>query len=721
MQRLIQIITFCLLFRISQVYPETPVPIYSLIEVEFQNRQRLHNLVRALDLTPLTIEDVRDNHLKALARTEQIEKIRALGFKVKILLDDYRQALDFLKTKANLGQYHNYAELDSVMHQIAADHSSIAKLDSLGKSVQGRWLWALKISNNPAVKQNKPRIRLIGAHHGNELISVEVPLYIANVLTDSFGISSRITDLVNNREIWIIPMMNPDGVELGQRWNANGVDLNRDYGYMWEGEGFSDSVFSQPETRAIRQNALENTYTLSLSYHSGAVAVNYIWNYDSLRAQDDSLALVLSNGYASYNGYWVTNGWDWYQTNGDCNDFSYGTFGDIDWTIELSYDYAPPESLIDTICRENKDAILYIINKAGEGIRGVVTDAISNKPVSARINVLPINWPVYNDTVLGDYHRVLLPGTYDIRFAANGYVDTIVSNVPVTWGSPTILNVAMRRDSNRVYAYQVVSVRERDPNGSSANLNHTLTPSALGAPDSICFSLGVRGNIVLDMGKGSEIVDDSGADFRVYECIALGIRACSIFVSNNWSGPWIFLEMANGTTEFDLAISGLTQARYIRLADDGDGNPLDPYPGFDLDAVKAIHSNTGSEEPDYRWQITDYRLMQNYPNPFSSSTEIRYQIADNRLQITDKPSLVISHQSSVSLKVYNLAGQLVRTLVNELTSSRFIGMRSVVWDAKDESGKRVAPGVYFYRLTARQTNGGQVGDFTATKKMILLR
>ncbi|MEW6686467.1 MAG: hypothetical protein AB1393_09740 [Candidatus Edwardsbacteria bacterium] len=152
-------------------------------------------------------------------------------------------------------------------------------------------------------------------------------------------------------------------------------------------------------------------------------------------------------------------------------------------------------------------------------------------------------------------------------------------------------------------------------------------------------------------------------------------------------------------------------------------------PGFLWDESDGVFkiSAVGVEETSVHSSkfIVHSKLYQNQPNPFTESTEIRYQIADNRLQMTDKPSSVISHQSSVSLKIYNVAGQLVKTLVNEVTppfppltptspSPQGEGrVRSVVWDGRDESGKPVAPGVYFYRLKA--------GDFTDTKKMVLSR
>ena len=98
-----------------------------------------------------------------------------------------------------------------------------------------------------------------GAHHGNEYMSVELPLLLAWDLVQNYSIDPDITDYVDNREIWIIPLVNPDGREMNQRYNANGVDLNRDYGYMWDGEGGSPSPFSQPEVQVMRAHGLDES------------------------------------------------------------------------------------------------------------------------------------------------------------------------------------------------------------------------------------------------------------------------------------------------------------------------------------------------------------------------------------------------------------------------------------------------------------------------------
>ena len=351
--------------------------------------------------------------------------------------------------------FHSYASMTSELQQLATSYPSIAQLSSLGESVEGRTIWGLKITDNPLIEENEPEVRMAGLHHGDELMSTELCLLLARHLVQNYSVDPTITGLINNREIWIIPMVNPDGRESDppQRYNANGIDLNRDYGYMW---GVYSSCFTQPETQAIRTNALENNFVFSLSFHTSGDIVNYVWNYKTQPVADHDLVEMLSNQYASHNGYEVVEGYDWYQTKGDTNDFSYGCRGDIDWTIETQ-DYNIPAAW-----DLHRDAMVELIDAADMGITGVVTDSSTGLPLNATIWVDEAYRPCFTDPVMGDYHRPLLAGTYTLHFRANGYQEKIF-NVEVTDPyTPTVLDVSLDPGED-CFAYQVTSCKFVDP------------------------------------------------------------------------------------------------------------------------------------------------------------------------------------------------------------------------------------------------------------------
>ncbi|GAJ02428.1 unnamed protein product, partial [marine sediment metagenome] len=205
-----------------------------------------------------------------------IEWMDVMGFSYEILYENYAEMNRWDTNPALLRDFTSYAALTTQLQDIEDTYPDIAKLYDLGQSVQGRTIWGLKITDNPTVEEDEPEVRICGCHHGNELMSVELPLLLAWYLVDNYGSDPYIEGLVNDRETWIIPMVNPDGREANTRYNANGIDLNRDYGYMWD--VYSD-CYTQPETRAIRTHALDNNFVLSLSFHTSGDIVNYIWNY----------------------------------------------------------------------------------------------------------------------------------------------------------------------------------------------------------------------------------------------------------------------------------------------------------------------------------------------------------------------------------------------------------------------------------------------------------
>ncbi|MDZ7376576.1 MAG: M14 family zinc carboxypeptidase, partial [candidate division KSB1 bacterium] len=125
----------------------------------------------------------------------------------------------------NAGLYHTYSELEAELQDLAKNHPAIAQLSSLGRSHEGRELWALNISDQVDNDESEPAIILLGAHHAREWISVEVPLLIARFLIEQYGVDTTVTRLVDQVEIWVVPMVNPDGhqhsVTTDRLWRKN--------------------------------------------------------------------------------------------------------------------------------------------------------------------------------------------------------------------------------------------------------------------------------------------------------------------------------------------------------------------------------------------------------------------------------------------------------------------------------------------------------------------
>jgi hypothetical protein len=364
----------------------------------------------------------------------------ANGFRPNIVLENMRSAVKSLDLPGR-GEYHSYAELTADLAAWATAYPTITEVVSIGQSHEGREIWAIKITDSPDIEEPEPEIQWIGCHHGDETISVEVPYYMAEYLLENYGSDQQVTWLVDNREIWIIPMLNPDGHTAGSRYNALGIDLNRNY--LCPCGCNPGTAFSGVESSALRNFNVGMNPVTSLTFHSGAVYVNYLWDYTYDPTPDEPMIITLSNGYASYCGYPVTNGADWYIVHGSCQDWCYETRGEIDWTIELSNTKDPPAPQIDPIFAENLGAMLYLARHSGHGIRGTVTDSETGEPLAATISIPEIGKDVHTDPDVGDYHRMVESGTYTVVASVDGYAPVTAYNITANLDTFVVVDFEM--------------------------------------------------------------------------------------------------------------------------------------------------------------------------------------------------------------------------------------------------------------------------------------
>ena len=364
-----------------------------------------------------------------------------------------------------LGVYHKHAALTTELQAYAAAFPAISRLVNVGLSVQGRELWAMLITDNPDVEEDEPEFKYVSSMHGDEIMGVEMCLYLIDTLLNDYGSVSRITDLVDSTEIWIMPLMNPDGREITQRNNANGFDLNRSFPEFPEeytGTRFYTSAnFAglEPEVAALMQWALDNSFVLSANYHGGALVVSY--PFDAMpgvpsgqyaASPDDALYIDMSLRYAAENSPMfsfgtfpngIVNGNDWFIVKGGMQDWMYRFAGNAEVTIEVSNSKTPPENQIATFWADNEESMLVYLESVHRGIRGLVTDAVSDDPIFAVVSVEGNPQWVYSDPDVGDYYRLLLPGTYTLTYIAFGYEPLTVEGISVGSGPATRVDVQL--------------------------------------------------------------------------------------------------------------------------------------------------------------------------------------------------------------------------------------------------------------------------------------
>ncbi len=238
----------------------------------------------------------------------------------------------------------------------------------LGLSLAGKPITALRIAASPHPSY---ALRIVATHHGNEPISALVALDVAQRLVGDPSL------IPSDAEIWIVPDVNPDGLDARTRENAIGVDLNRNYGYDWgEATNPGVSAFSEPETRAMRSLTRARCWLGGLTLHSGASNISWPWNdTTSPRSPDEPLFETVSADYLALTtapDFWATDGADWYVTHGDLTDWAYGRWGIPELTVELDDDKAPVD--VQTVLDWHADAILQWLARAPDVTAVAVSD-----------------------------------------------------------------------------------------------------------------------------------------------------------------------------------------------------------------------------------------------------------------------------------------------------------------------------------------------------------
>ncbi len=309
------------------------------------------------------------------------------------------QAQIHAQTSIN-GEYHSYKELEADLEALQRSFPQLAKLFTTGTTLENRKIYALKISDNVSQDEDEPEVLFLGCHHAREWISVEVPFFLAKYLLENYAANVDVRRLVNQSEVWIVPLVNPDGLEYtihyyrywrkNRRLNADGsygVDINRNYGYAWgyDNSGSSptptsdiyrgSAPFSEPETQAIRDFVRQKNFKAMITYHSYSQLILYPWGYTKTPSDKDKIlseiAADMSRLMQQVNGRvyeYGPAGASLYLTNGDTTDWTFGTSGIPSYTIEL-----PPvdqlhggffnaEQEIGSIFRENLPAALYLID-----------------------------------------------------------------------------------------------------------------------------------------------------------------------------------------------------------------------------------------------------------------------------------------------------------------------------------------------------------------------
>ncbi|GGK85184.1 carboxypeptidase T [Sphaerisporangium melleum] len=356
--------------------------------------------------TGAAIDEVLNTSVVITASEAEVSAVKALGYQVTRIPRPLSPVLptpqDF--PSADSG-YHNYAEMTAEINRVVAAYPSIARKYSYGTSYGGRDLVAIKISDNVATDESEPEVLFTAHQHAREHLTVEMALYLLNLFTGSYASDSRVAGLVNSREIWILPDLNPDGGEYDiatgsyRSWRKNrqpnsgspsvGTDLNRNWAYRWgccggsSGSASSEtyrgaSAESAPEVRAlanwVRGRVVGGVQQIksNIDFHTYSELILWPYGYTysdtdtGLTADDQSAFATLGRNMAGTNGYTAQQSSDLYITDGTINDWLWANYKIFSYTFEMyprggSPGFYPPDEQIVTQTTRNKEAVLRFL------------------------------------------------------------------------------------------------------------------------------------------------------------------------------------------------------------------------------------------------------------------------------------------------------------------------------------------------------------------------
>nr|CBH38710.1 hypothetical secreted protein, zinc carboxypeptidase family [uncultured archaeon] len=371
-----------------------------LVSVYIENQDDVDSLS---DLG-LDIWEVDQGRVIARVYDSQIIDLKGKGYSVELLRGKIFE-LGAVPVSSQTS-YHTYSSLKTDLKNLVDLYPNISRVYDIGDSwektveIADRDILAIKISDNVTNEEDdEPDILFMGGLHAREWISVEVPLYLAKYLLDHYGTDQKVKQLVDSREIWIVPLVNPDGLEYSRTYDRNwrknrrdnddgtfGVDPNRNFGYNWGLAGSSGdpaketyrgvAPFSEPETQAIRDFVATHEFYASISYHSYSQLVIYPWGYTKDAAphkeQLSKMAEDMANAIKDVHGmnYTHRQASNLYRASGDSDDWLYGAYNIAAFTVELrpknlwdggGKPFELPEDQIIPTCEENIPAALYLI------------------------------------------------------------------------------------------------------------------------------------------------------------------------------------------------------------------------------------------------------------------------------------------------------------------------------------------------------------------------
>jgi hypothetical protein len=684
----------------------------------------------------------------------------------------------------SMGGYYTFAEIVADLDEMFQLFPNlITEKYSIGTSVEGRTIWAVKISDNPNINEDEPSVGFDALVHAREPQSMATQMYFIWYLLENYGTDPAVTYLVDNREIYCVPCFNPDGYEYNRQTNPNGggywrknrrnngggcygVDLNRNFGYMWGYNNIGSSpdpcddtyrgpsAFSEPEAQAIRDLAILKSYGTHFNMHSHGDYYLYPWGYIDEETPDSLTYREFASNMGSLSGYAYGTGPQLlgYPSNGSVRDWMYGEqtaknkiFG---YTIEIGPEFWPSQSLIFPIAQQNVLSNMYHAFVAGEYVQLVSPNF--NKEYFLPADAVELT-PEFKNKGLATAHNLTFelssPSQYITINSGSASLDSLEARTAYTLATPLsfvisvsapleeeIAIVLTTRTNGDIISSETVTIIIGFPvyifedlaNDPAINWTITASPSIpkweattesfFSAPNSYTDSKNqnYKNNATVTMTLTDAINIQGYTNPR--------LRFYTMFnIESNWDYGWVRVSTNNGSTwtalqgEYTEPGQGSFQPPGQPVYDGAISNwvkeeiSLASYLSSQLKIQFQLKTDQGVTRDG--WYVDDIGVfIYTIPTDISGDGDLIYTFSlEQNYPNPFNPATTVKYQipesDLVNLKVFDVLGNEVATLVNEKQPA---GSYEVEFSASE-----LASGIYLYKLVS--------GSFVETKKMILLK
>ena len=368
-----------------------------------------------------------------------------------------QMAQNYEQMTASWNRYPTYSTYTAMMDTFRTRYPQLCEIDTiLSNTPNHHKILCAHISNNLHNNGGKPSVFYISTIHGDEVVGYYMMLRLIDYLLTNYNTNTYVTNLVNNVDIWICPLHNPDGTyytsnnqinsqNVSIRSNYHGVDLNRSF--PWAGQNPTKENEDEPEVQAMMQFMQAHDFTLAANLHGGAEVFNYPWDYwtswqhshadadwwNYVGRQYADTCQHYHSTYMTEEGNGVTEGGDWYVITGSMQDYHNWYLGTRHVTIEVCDSKVLSTNYLPNYWGYAYHSLLNFIGEANHGIHGTVTDSLTGEPLEALVYIANHDLDhSYVETSLphGDYHRPIKGGQYAVTYSAEGYLPkTIVTTV----------------------------------------------------------------------------------------------------------------------------------------------------------------------------------------------------------------------------------------------------------------------------------------------------